>query len=426
MKGRETWDEEGRKGIEEMLERGDRLRRKIAGRDTDDDDSSEEELDQDDTLDDVKAQTLQALNRLQQADSDPPPSSKIFQMKFMKDAMARRELEVGQQIDDFIKELGEESNSAPGEAPPDDATVSRSGGRIVYRPGPSLKEVLPSHVESSNDPEETEAPAQNTRNHSPVAPVHNQTDENPWLDQARPDSVAQRRKKNELVVGKDSRAAEKSRSKAKKIVQRTDDEKAKAQEDATLEIAMDSTLAIAKPSADDPDSDINSEVEEQESLLRSKGKGNSTSFQQRDLVALAFAGDSVTKEFEEVKKREIAADAPKEVDVTIPGWGSWGGVGTKPRPQSKRFIKKFAGIDPKSRADFNKSHVIISEKVDKKAAKYLVKDLPYPYTSKSQFDRRMEQPLGVEWNTRTGFQRATLPKVVKKMGTVINPLEKLF
>lgn len=79
-------------------------------------------------------------------------------------------------------------------------------------------------------------------------------------------------------------------------------------------------------------------------------------------------------------------------------------------------------MDPKSRADYNKANVIISEKRDKKASKYMVKDLPYPYTSKAQFERRMEQPLGVEWNTRVGFQRGTLPKVTKK----VNQLSLLF
>ena len=80
------------------------------------------------------------------------------------------------------------------------------------------------------------------------------------------------------------------------------------------------------------------------------------------------------------------------------------------------LIKKIAGVNPTSRADYNKAHVIISEKRDKKAAKYLVKDLPYPYTSKAQFERSMDTPLGTEWNTRVGFQRGTLPKVVKKVG----------
>ena len=83
-----------------------------------------------------------------------------------------------------------------------------------------------------------------------------------------------------------------------------------------------------------------------------------------------------------------------------------------PKPH---LIKKVAGIDPKSRADYGKAHVIISEKRDKKAAKYLVKDLPFPYTSRAQFERSMDTPLGTEWNSRVGFQRGTLPKVVTKV-----------
>lgn len=99
----------------------------------------------------------------------------------------------------------------------------------------------------------------------------------------------------------------------------------------------------------------------------------------------------------------------------LPIQGSWGGTGTRRLPPKASSIKKVPGIDPSSRADFNKSHIIISEKRDKKAAKYLVKDLPYPYTSQAQFERSMERPLGTEWNTRVGFQRGTLPKVVKKV-----------
>ena len=45
----------------------------------------------------------------------------------------------------------------------------------------------------------------------------------------------------------------------------------------------------------------------------------------------------------------------------------------------------------------------------------MVKDLPYPYTSKAQYERSLQTPIGTEWNTRLGFQRGTLPKVVKKV-----------
>lgn len=45
----------------------------------------------------------------------------------------------------------------------------------------------------------------------------------------------------------------------------------------------------------------------------------------------------------------------------------------------------------------------------------MVKDLPYPYTSKAQYERSLQTPIGTEWNTRLGFQRGTLPRVVKKV-----------
>lgn len=98
--------------------------------------------------------------------------------------------------------------------------------------------------------------------------------------------------------------------------------------------------------------------------------------------------------------------------------GSWGGAGTKKAAPKPYLIKKVAGVDPTTRADHKKAHVIISEKRDKKAAKYQVKDLPFPYTSKAQFERSMDTPIGAEWNTRVGFQRGTLPKVVKKVRTL--------
>jgi len=258
-------------------------------------------------------------------------------------------------------------------------------------------------------------------------------------------------------VSKDSKAVDKSKNKLKKLALRKRDEKEKAKDDAVVEISLDTVLtssSTAVPSSsnvplpihkansmngkgasinpalgedDSDDSEANVEIEAQEQALGLKGKGKVNgikAFKQRDLVALAFAGDNVVSSFEEAKRREIASDAPREVDTTIPGWGSWGGTGTRKAPTKPHRIKKIAGIDPTTRADYNKHNIIISEKRDKKAGKYLVKDLPYPYTSKAQFERAMERPLGAEWNTRVGFQRATLPRVVMKPGIIIDPLEK--
>ena len=84
-------------------------------------------------------------------------------------------------------------------------------------------------------------------------------------------------------------------------------------------------------------------VEGTETGLTLKGQRKAScikSFGQRDLISIAFAGDNVvqvrsfrssfftvinnyyysTQNFEEAKNREIASDAPREVDTTIPGW----------------------------------------------------------------------------------------------------------
>lgn len=243
-------------------------------------------------------------------------------------------------------------------------------------------------------------------------------EENPWLVRSEADQrqVAKAPKKNNaVVVSKDSKSADKSKHKLKK-------HQRQEAEDDTVEISQDDVLTRNNNEEDED----NEEVAHQETLLK-KGKGKDrTVFEQRELIAKAFAADNVIRDFEAAKKQEMESDAPKTVDTTLPGWGAWGGSGAPKSKPKAHLLKQVPGLAPSARQDYGKSHIIISEKVDKKAKKYQVKDLPFPYTSKAQYDRRMEQPLGTEWNTRTGFQRGTLPKVVKKMGTIINPLEKLF
>lgn len=81
--------------------------------------------------------------------------------------------------------------------------------------------------------------------------------------------------------------------------------------------------------------------------------------------------------------------------------GSWGGKGAKKNKHAKKFITKIAGIAPAARQDANFTNVIISEKKDKKAQKYLLKDLPFPYTSAAQHEHKLRTPMGPEWSTST-------------------------
>lgn len=181
---------------------------------------------------------------------------------------------------------------------------------------------------------------------------------NPWLAPRESSSKAPR-KKNEVIVGKDSAALDKSKNKLKKQTKKLEQEKDKAKDDAMVEISMDNVMALDAVNAKDKvkikskalalgdpavdNSDANSEIDEQEKALQSKGKkkGKVQAFEQRDLVARAFAGDNVVQvrahfvcanrslmylsiqAFDDAKRREMAEDAPTTVDTTIPGWVSY-------------------------------------------------------------------------------------------------------
>ncbi|KAF7971020.1 hypothetical protein HWV62_22209 [Athelia sp. TMB] len=484
MKHRGELNVDERREISEMLDRGEKLRRKIrgdkgSGSEDQESESDDEEEVGGDGLARIKSSAFEELAKLDGDDevSEAGLSGKskgVFKMKFMQDAMARSQRQTEHMVDDFIKEMGGREAASDDELEVADdeertnAAISRTGGRVIYRPAALSGQISARPIAASDTSSVTlqsadlllDSPPPESSTSRPV-PIPSSSEANPWL--APRESVSKApRKKNEVVIGKDSATLDKSKNKLKKQIKKLDQEKEKAKDDAVVEISMDSVMALDQPSglADgkskgkmktqvpapgavataQDDSDTNSEIDEQEKVLASKGKkkGKLQAFEQRDLVARAFAGDNVVQAFEDAKRREMAEDAPKAVDTTIPGWGAWGGSGTRKQPTKPQFIKKIAGgawggsgtrkqptkpqfikkiagVDPTTRADYGKKHIIISEKRDKKAAKYLVKDLPYPYTSKAQFERSIETPLGTEWNTRAGFQRATLPKVVKKV-----------
>jgi U3 small nucleolar RNA-associated protein 14 len=95
------------------------------------------------------------------------------------------------------------------------------------------------------------------------------------------------------------------------------------------------------------------------------GRGR-VAFQQQELINRAFAGDGFEQDFALEKEAAIAEDAPKEEDLTLPGWGSWTGQGVKRRATEKKLIRKVPGIDASKRKDAKLKNVIIQEKTVKK------------------------------------------------------------
>lgn len=100
----------------------------------------------------------------------------------------------------------------------------------------------------------------------------------------------------------------------------------------------------------------------------------SESLQQKRIdIQQAFANDDVMEEF--VKEKSDIEDAakPKDVDLSLPGWGTWAGVGIKPSEKKKKVFTKKADPGP-PRKDKNLSHVIINEEKSKLFSKNQVRN----------------------------------------------------
>ena len=202
------------------------------------------------------------------------------------------------------------------------------------------------------------SPTPDPQSSSRPVPMPSDDDSNPWLVPRAYATSKAPRKRNEVVVGKGSDALDKSKNKLGKQAKKRAEEQERQKDDAVVEISVNDVITMHHPphpnesqkkkdlqdrtKVQEPldDSDENSEVDEQEKALGLKGKRKvRKAFEQRDLVARAFAGDNVvqvrflgsflsyyfskrhvTQAFEDAKQRETAEDAPRSVDTTIPGW----------------------------------------------------------------------------------------------------------
>lgn len=62
----------------------------------------------------------------------------------------------------------------------------------------------------------------------------------------------------------------------------------------------------------------------------------------RMTIMEAFEEDDVVAEFLEAKKQTVEEEKPKDIDLTLPGWGEWGGPGLQPsKKKRERFVFTF-------------------------------------------------------------------------------------
>lgn len=397
-----TKDVETRAEMEEMLRRGDSLRQKILGRGTDNDSDEEDEDgdDQSEPTDEVKASLGKGL----------------LGMKFMRDA-EQREKKINQKALEGIDNFDIEDED---EAVISGAKVLVNEGRRVFAPG--AKEVeeetenAMARARQEQEEEEDEySPtgrvkrkfteketieivrvATQEKRDEPAVNEEEADGSNPWL---AANGQAHKDKSSVSIVGQDSNRSLKAQEKIRKQKQKLSGDK----NDQDVLIDMNQTLDIVDQYGDDD--------------------GNTVVFKQQDLVKRAFAGDDVVDEFQQEKRQKIREEGDQEIDISLPGWGSWAGNGVKKRT---KLVKKVKGVDANKRKDAKVNNVIITEKINKKTGRYTASAVPFPFENRQQYEQSLLMPIGQEWSTRDTHQKLTKPKVLVQQGLVIDPIKAPF
>ncbi|QID87062.1 U3 small nucleolar RNA-associated protein 14 [Saccharomyces pastorianus] len=439
-----TNDAETREEMEEMLRQGERLKTKILDRNPDDDN-------------DDRVQTLSDIENEEENKDAAQLKGKVgktgvMNMAFMKNAEARerdaneealrklRAVENGGDIELFESDK-EETNGE---------NIQLIKGRRIYTPGTldSNKEMdeLNAHTRGEHEIDESRSlenrlKAKNGKqakvfktNAEGAMIVEEPSDEepvqdsqppqedveaknaNPWLvDESDDESAIRKQSSKVTIVDKDSSKNAKSMNKMNKseLKQKSKKKGGKSNGDEDLLLTADDStrLKIVDPYG-------GSDGEQ---------GGNEFMFKQQEVIAEAFAGDDVVAEFEEEKKRVIDDEDDKEVDTTLPGWGEWAGVGSKPKNKRRKFIKKVKGVVNKDkRKDKSLQNVIINEKVNKKNLKYQSSAVPFPFENREQYERSLRMPIGQEWTSRASHQELIKPRIMTKPGQVIDPLKAPF
>ncbi|KAJ9068790.1 hypothetical protein DSO57_1025170 [Entomophthora muscae] len=412
---------ENQTAIMEQLDEHQRLKHKMMGGDSDQEYASSEESE----AQDPREQAFKELDRLV---TDPIESTTkgVMGMKFMQNAMKRKEQEVERQAKEAIEDL-KLLNSDNEDPPLPDfkaaAEVQGNQGRLAFQGDeqPAQEESTPagpsfdidgkgllskvSHL-ASHTTKLTEPLTINSRPQE-----RESSNENPWLVDSS-DAPALK-KKRALDNGNDaSNKAQKIVSKIKKTQRQTDKESR-----ALVQVDVDAVIATEAGDLDDPE------------IIETDCQGmmiaeNPIAFTQKDLVKLAFAEDNVVKEFSLAKQRTIEEEGTKVEDMTLPGWGCWGGKTVKAKPGIKRNFVRVTkkGVDEEKRKDKQLNHVIINEKTSKKLEKYTVKEMPAKFQSKTQYELNLVTPVGSEWNPANSFYKKIKPRILTKKGHVIDPL----
>jgi U3 small nucleolar RNA-associated protein 14 len=385
--GRAAWDEDSRTGVAEMARRDEELRKRVEGRTVrrefeNTSESSFSDLDDDvseNGEDSVQMKLLRKLNGMRDAEieDDSVPGSKLANMKFMLKAEANRMKENDSMVENIRRELAGE------ESPSEDEEEEFDIGRRAFGP-------------SGNKDQDNTTAMRHTGSEEPFYSDDDRGDAMPdsyGVDSSsniatgsvQTNSVNGRSKPFKLPSQKNptnpsseggawSKVVSKPTSISNAEAKRRRHERNNATEVEELDVSKAAFITTkAKPRRKDNNTstlDISSDESNDESSVRLP-----FAIRDQELIKRAFAGADVVGDFEAEKRQTIEDEDEKVIDVTLPGWGSWTGVGLSKKEKARkkgRFLTKSEGTKEQNRKDAKLDRVIINEKRVKKVSDSLL------------------------------------------------------
>jgi U3 small nucleolar RNA-associated protein 14 len=414
---RAAWDEDARNGVTEMARREEELRRRMAGKDiqdnsslgSDSESSEAEDLSGDEGDREVTNRLFQKLESLRSNRDGNGSGGGLANMKFMRKAEEARKEQNEADIARLRRELA-------GEDSPEESDFAEAPGRRTYGPEKDKLSSLPNkqfqersefEEDLGSDTENAEKIIQNgdddveiildTQRYSkPVKallpksglekrkfgkkalssqqPIDTAPVENPWLTIPNKKKYHQSTETDSVLISANldlppapipaliaqlsTSAAGKSNPKPKpRIVQNPT--VAVAAASAASRIATSRSPSPASPASRTP----------------SRSPSPPPILSNRELIHQAFAGDNVLAAFNADKAATAADEDVPTTDNSLPGWGSWVGTGLSTRERKRgadaraKAVTRSAeggGVAPERRRDARLERVVVNERRIKK------------------------------------------------------------
>ena len=402
-----------------------------------------------DNDDNLVASTEQIIQDTMQEQQEQPKG--LFQLSFMKKGMEKQRQRVQQEAKELLQELRE--NEELEEDPEEDDEETKT----TKRPNLTARTLTPQEKKDSQTFTTTQSAI--TMGFETVAPIHSTASTiTPAVSEyeAKTTQMEDPTKPAEARIPEDSPRhkafMKKEKNKAAEVKgdvsSRSDTNpwltessianKKTRTKSATTTAAFDIDKAIKLVHEEDSKDD-HSKRKSTPQDKDDNAKALVHVMTQEELVRQAFATQShkdAEDDFAREKERTEIEEDPTlkkstKDDKTVSGWGSWTGEGAPPPPP-----RRSKGLPPhlqppekrlpkRARADAKKPNVIISEKRAKKTADaFMLSEIPYPYTSREDYERAMLGGLGPEYNTLQSFKSMTRPEILTRTGKMIQPLSK--